>query len=99
MSENLYKIIYAFGFSSKNSNQKKFLFGQYPIADAFIVWGRSTELSQNPLSKPINNNWRINFHIISLLIIIFLWFLLFSKNIFSKIKKTTWVMVHNNKKK
>jgi hypothetical protein len=71
-SEKQYKTVNAFGFNSKSQMGKKYLFGQLPIADAFIAWGRSTELN-NKLSKTSLSNWRLQFQLLSLFILGLLW--------------------------
>lgn len=97
-SENLadeqYKTINAFGFSRTTGNQKKYLFGKLPMADAFIAWGRATGLKYQ---SPSNNadNWRIKFHVISLLVIAIFWIIYFRKMIISKIKTITNIWHRN----
>lgn len=39
------KAIELFGISHTTDNKKEYLFGQLPIADAFIVWGRASSLN------------------------------------------------------
>jgi hypothetical protein len=57
--------IEAVGMSFTANKEKKYLFGSLPVADAFIAWSNSVEL--NGMVKP-QNGWRIQFHLISLLI-------------------------------
>jgi hypothetical protein len=68
-AEHQYETIHAFGFSCKNADSKKYLFGQLPIADAFISWGRSTCLNHNERINSTSTFWRLKFHLISILII------------------------------
>lgn len=85
LAERQYKTINAFGFGSVTKDQKKYLFGELPMADAFIAWGRATGINyQNPAN--INDNWRMKFHGISLLVIAFFWIIYFRKIIINKMK-------------
>lgn len=82
LAEQQYKTINAFGFSKKTKNQKKYLFGKLPMADAFIAWGRATDLNYSKdVEQDSNNFWRIQFHIISLLVLLILWMFYFRKRI------------------
>lgn len=84
LAERQYKTINAFGFGSVARDQKKYLFGKLPMADAFIAWGRATGINyQNPAN--INDNWRMKFHGISLLLFAFFWIIYFRKVIIYKI--------------
>lgn len=75
LAEKQYKTINAFGFSYRFSEQKKYIFGQLPIADAFIAWSRSAELhTSNSIEIPFF--WAYRFHLISLLLVLILWGLL-----------------------
>jgi hypothetical protein len=85
LAEKQYKTINAFGFGRTTRNQKKYLFGKLPMADAFIAWGRATGLKYKNPSKNIDN-WRTKFQVISLLIILLFWIIYFQKKIMSKIK-------------
>jgi len=88
LAEKQYKTINAFGFGKRTGNQKKYLFGKLPMADAFIAWGRATGLNyQNPSKS--TDNWRIKFHVISLLVILLFWIIYFRKIIISIIKTAT----------
>jgi hypothetical protein len=79
LSENQYKTINAFGFSQKTSDTKKYIFGQLPIADAFIAWSRSSGLNYPENIKPASKYWRLKFHAISTLIVSLLWLLIYVK--------------------
>lgn len=82
LAEQQYKTIHAFGFCTKSNNQKKYLFGKLPMADAFIAWGRATALHQlNDKTKTTNWFWAFKFHLISLGLISFLWLLVFRKRV------------------
>jgi hypothetical protein len=86
LAEQQYKTINAFGFGYKPGNEKKYIFGLMPIADAFIAWGRATELNNTNVPKATSITWRVEFHIISIIVLIILWTLLFLKNILIKWK-------------
>ncbi len=86
LAERQYKTINAFGFETTSNNQKKYLLGMFPIADAFIAWGRATELKYQDSIKNDPGNWSIKFHCISLFILLFLWIVYFRKQIIIKIK-------------
>jgi hypothetical protein len=87
LAEQQYKTINAFGFASKTNNEKKYIFELMPIADAFIAWGRATELNCNNSTKATSITWRIMFHLISIMVLFILWTLLYSKNILTKWRK------------
>jgi hypothetical protein len=89
LAERQYKTINAFGFGKTSKNQKKYLFGKLPMADAFIAWGRATELRYQDTTKQDSVNWRIKFHCISLFFIGLLWTVYFRKKIINKIKTAT----------
>ncbi|MBC7865010.1 MAG: hypothetical protein IAF38_18695 [Bacteroidia bacterium] len=68
--------IETFGFSLESEKQKKYLFGELPMADAFICWANSTEInSATKLST--NKYWLGNFQLYSLCVLLpvlyFLW--------------------------
>lgn len=58
-----------------------------PIADAFIAWGRATELNNKKMENHGSNTWQIKFHFISLTTIMIIWALFFYKSILKKCKK------------
>jgi hypothetical protein len=74
LANRQYKTIHAFGFETKDSEEKKYLFGALPMADAFIAWGRATDLHYS-LNQPYvsSKNWRLTFHLISLAVLLVLW--------------------------
>ena len=73
LAENQYKTINTFGLGLKDKNEKKFIFGQMPIADAFIAWSRTSELKNNSTNVELQNLWAIKFHVISAVIILGIW--------------------------
>ncbi len=90
LAEQQYKAIHALGFSTETKKQKKYLFGKFPMADAFIAWGRATDLNYvSNIEDRINHFWAFQFHIISLFVIILFWSLYFWKSILKRIKTTT----------
>lgn len=66
LANDQFNTINAFGFPFHYSNSKRYLFGQLPIADAFIAWSRSSSI----ISDSEKSDFRIHFHFISLLIIL-----------------------------
>jgi hypothetical protein len=84
LAEQQYKTINAFGFGNKSENGKKYVFGLMPIADAFIAWGRATELNIKNTTKPASITWRVKFHLISIVVLLILWTILYSKSILTK---------------
>ncbi len=85
LAERQYKTINAFGFGSKSETEKKYVFGLMPIADAFIAWGRATELNNQNLIQSASTTWRIKFHVISIIILVILWTLLCYKRVLKMI--------------
>jgi len=51
-----------FAVPFKSGNQKKFFFGQMPMADAFLAWGHAAGRSDD---KPDHSAWRMQFHVYS----------------------------------
>jgi hypothetical protein len=76
--------IEAFGFASTSGKEKRFLFGKLPIADAFIAWANSAEMSKSK-ALSTNENWRWRFQLYSFLILVLMTF------IFFKIWKLRWM--------
>ena len=73
MSQHQYQAVHAFGMSYNTSRTKRYIYGQLPIADAFIAWSRSSALNYPPTRMEENKNWRINFHLFSLLALSLVW--------------------------
>lgn len=87
LANQQYKTIHAFGFETKNDQSKKYLFGALPMADAFIVWGRATDLhysSSQPHSS--SKKWRETFHLISFAVVLIIWMPLYWSSIKSCLK-------------
>ncbi|MDD5361195.1 MAG: hypothetical protein PHN88_03625 [Ignavibacteria bacterium] len=81
LSEKQFKTVNAFGFSNSFSNEKKYLFGKVPIADAFIAWGRASGLKNQESAQNYSSSWTVKFHIISFFIIAVLWAAYFIGNV------------------
>ena len=74
LANQQYKTIHAFGFETKDDQEKKYLFGVLPMADAFIAWGRATDLHYSNTQPNVSSkNWRLTFHIISVLVLLIVW--------------------------
>ncbi|MEH0154522.1 hypothetical protein V6R21_10285 [Limibacter armeniacum] len=89
LSQRQYKTVHSFGLDRKTKKNKKYLLGTLPMADAFIAWGRATELNFRPDSNKSNRKlWRFKFHAISGLIVIVLWTIYYRRWIWRHIKTT-----------
>jgi hypothetical protein len=71
LSAKQYATINAFGFASRWSGQKNYLFGQLPMADAFISWGRASSLHNELVQVP--SSFGILVHIISAISLLLCW--------------------------
>lgn len=61
--------IESFGFTTESNNQKKYLLGKLPMADAFICWANTTEI--NTATKlSTDKSWRVKFQLYSLLFLL-----------------------------
>jgi hypothetical protein len=75
--------IEAFGLAYSNFSEKKYLFGKWTMADVFIVWAHTTEITKQH-SLNASTNWRLSFQLYSLLftaLLILLLTLLFRRKI------------------
>ncbi len=86
LAQRQYQTTTAFGFSNTESDQKKYVFGFMPVADAFIAWGRASALNMKSLQKPVARDWRTKFHLISASILVILWLLFYYKSIVKTMK-------------
>jgi hypothetical protein len=68
--------IEAFGMAYTGNGEKKYLFGQIPMADAFIVWANSKEITRDKMLST-NESWRGRFQLYSLLTTIGMLLILF----------------------
>jgi hypothetical protein len=86
LSDKQYKTVNAFGFELSIAKKKKYLFGQLPVADAFISWGRASGLKymKDPSKYP-SDNWRLKFHLISHFLNTIFWLLYFRKGIIKQL--------------
>lgn len=66
--------IEAFGMASASDGEKKYLFGQLPMADAFFVWANSMEITEDKMLAT-NESWRGRFQFYSFLTIVFMIFI------------------------
>jgi hypothetical protein len=73
LSQTQYKTINAFGLGWSSEKEKKYALGYFPIADAFIAWGRATEFARNKHQEPIPSGWANRFHGLSALVLGVLW--------------------------
>lgn len=74
LADQQYKTIHAFGFETGNKDEKKYLFGVLPMADAFIAWGRATELNCNSRQPNVaSRHWQLGFHLISMAVLLVIW--------------------------
>lgn len=89
LAERQYKTIHAFGFDKIKKNQKMYLFGKLPMADAFIVWGRATMLNNINKNDPKRTTWRFKFHLFSFFLCTLIWIFYFRKTIILKYKTAT----------
>jgi hypothetical protein len=83
MAQNQYKTINAFGFGMASENDKKYAFGQIPIADAFIAWGRASVLNCKAKTKPNSPFW-LKFHLLSFLFLGFVFLPFYYKYLLPK---------------
>lgn len=60
--------IEAFGIPLTGDKEKKYLLGKWPMADVFIAWAHTTEINKQA-SLNSNENWRWNFQLYSLVIL------------------------------
>ncbi|MCE1165344.1 MAG: hypothetical protein LWX07_08090 [Bacteroidetes bacterium] len=74
LSENQFRVLNTFGFSTKSGNTKMFLFGKYPMADAFIVWGLTSGLNTRSFVSSNMYFWFPAFTLVGLSILLVLWF-------------------------
>ena len=88
LAQQQYKTIHAFGFAVKSAEKKKYVLGLLPIADAFIAWGRATDLNSKNSAELTKSTWRIEFHVISVFVIVMLWSIFYAKSILTKLM--TW---------
>jgi hypothetical protein len=86
LSTKQYKTIHAFGLGQTTQTEKSYLLGQLPMADAFIAWGRATDLKFQNQEKIVEHHWPIKFHLLSFFIVLLLWIIYFFKKIRAKVK-------------
>ena len=72
--EGLRNSIESFGFGLTINKKKRYIFGQLPMADAFICWSNAIEKTSDQVK--VTTNWRIMFHLYSAFVLAVL-FLIF----------------------
>ncbi|WP_227764511.1 hypothetical protein [Hymenobacter sp. 15J16-1T3B] len=65
LAEALRGSMEAFGLASTADGKRAYLFGQLPLADAFLVWGNAAAIQPQPAPA---HNWRWRFQLYSLLV-------------------------------
>jgi hypothetical protein len=65
LSKNLRNSIEAFAFSTHFGNEKKYLFGQLPVIDAFMAWSNA---AITPTTEPKTGGGSWQFYLLSLLL-------------------------------
>ena len=68
--EGLRNSIEGFGAAYTSDSKKRYVFGQLPIADAFICWSNAVE--NKPSGHVDAANWRLSFQLISLVVLVIL---------------------------
>ncbi|MEZ4886330.1 MAG: hypothetical protein R3E32_16460 [Chitinophagales bacterium] len=66
--EGLRNCIEGFGVAYTFNAKKRYVFGQLPMADAFIAWSNSLENKGNEVK--VDSNWRLKFQILSVLLVV-----------------------------
>lgn len=64
----------SFGVPITIGSKKRYIFGQLPMADAFICWSNSIEKSKSQVS--VSTNWRLDFQILSIILCLIIVFIL-----------------------
>lgn len=76
LSQRQFQTVHAFGWATSTASETFYLWGQLPLADAFIAWSRATGHRINPVATvPANHFWRMPFHLISAFILLVFWLL------------------------
>jgi len=86
LANNQYKTIHAFGLAIKSHNQKRYLLGKLPMADAFITWGRASGMNTNNVYECSRGSF-IKFHSVSFLALLVIWSLFYQQKIRKLFKK------------
>lgn len=81
LSTRLNQTIECIGYPCENSETKKYLLGEFPMADFFIAWVKSLKtLEYKTINTNANQNWRFTFQITSFILISILIVLLLKIN-------------------
>lgn len=86
-AENQYTTVRVFGMAREHDEQKYFLLGVLPMADAFIAWSRSTPEMIPSNAEPPGAFWRLKFQLLSLFVPLLLIGLYFRKQLIAVIRK------------
>jgi len=88
LSPKQHKTINALGLEIKTKTEKKYIFGLMPMADAFIAWGRASELNiRHEFMIEDKFIWLPKFHLISGLILLLSWIIYFRNYFGKKLRK------------
>lgn len=88
MADRQYRTVTAFGLERKSEDEKSYLLGMLPMADAFIAWSRTAPvLISSYNSDDLSSFWKLRFHCISLLIPAFLIALYYRKALIAQAKQ------------
>jgi hypothetical protein len=97
LAAHQYQTINSLAMAYKTSDTKKYIFGQLPITDAFIAWGRSSGLNCTETPNQSATYWRGKFHIMSIVAIAVVWLLYFSRAIFSTLMHKNTIEIKMDK--
>lgn len=64
-----FRVVHAFGLSTRGRAERAYLLGSFPMADAFIAWTRASRPLVDSQEYSTTRLWAIRFHLLSLLII------------------------------
>lgn len=74
LSRYQYNIIHTFGFTTETENSLRYLYGELPMADAFIAWSASSINSMRGLKKD-TYNYPMSFHCVSISLVVLIFIL------------------------
>ncbi|QHT70026.1 hypothetical protein GXP67_26960 [Rhodocytophaga rosea] len=82
LSAKLYAAVHAFGFERITRNQKSYLLGSLPMADAFIAWSRTSALTHfTEGTSNYTQIWAWPFHLLSFVCLLIVWLFYFRKSL------------------
>jgi len=85
LGDQLWTTVNAFGFAGEDADQQHYLWGGFPMADAFIAWSRATDLKIGTEQKPPVFG-RVHFHLISMLVVLLFGCIVFYKSLWKMIR-------------